>query len=138
MLSRHLDIGVGRTSACDYGKSQIGRGLENSLRKWGVVRYINTCPLQSPNDFVFRARRFGDFANFTKRYARPRGLIFAKINVCLYFSADCLGKDRRQDEMVAGNEDAGAHGGRSQKFRRRRRKTYRRGRRLRSVVNFVE
>src|SRR5208337_3306466 len=109
MLSRCLYVGVGWPAARDDRKFQVACAFENFLRERGMVRDVDVHSLKSLDDLVLRAARFGDLADYTKRHVRPRRLIFAKLNGGFHFSADRVGKDGRQDEVVACDKNTCAH-----------------------------
>ena len=109
VLGRRLDVSVGRTSARDDGKFQVGRACENFFGEWSMVRHVDAHPLKSLDELVLRAARFRDLADIAKGHARPRGLIFAELNGGVHLGADRVGKDGRQDEMIAGDKNACTH-----------------------------
>lgn len=109
VLGCRLDVGVGWTSARDDSKFQVRRALDYFLREGSMIRHVDVHPLKSLDNFVLRAGRFRDLTDPAERHAGPGRSIFAELKRGLYFGADRLGKDGRQDEVVAGDKDACAH-----------------------------
>src|SRR6202008_104916 len=87
-LGRRFDVSIGRTSARDDGKFQVGRTFKNFLCQGSMISHVDGRPLQTSYNFVLRAGCFRHFTDFAERYARPRRLIYAELKCGLYFGAN--------------------------------------------------